>query len=490
MEKFVFDKEIFKRKFIQSSGIRNIAKNTTNGLDSICPTKSKNGNICRGYKSNELMIDTLHNIWGVSVDEKKGVDIETKLFEKIDKQVRFEPDQSKVVFTDFMRSMYFERSEGNNGNNLSLLRYQPASKLKDFGKFVADVLMDKQTKDMFLKILESECSPFDDVIDKAYEQLNILKNFSQVSEYARIFTEDLKELYIVMNIDFQNALDSRTDVQAEIEFLFSYYLFIYLSQIAIRLDNDLDDTKSESPYLLFKGAKEAISEDRDCVVRGWNKVKRKTRKVFKHLLVLNMLNCHDNSVPYYTYSDLFMLYDKNPDIRQDMNDAIDYLIQQYTQEYRYETDIEGEYVDFTKVPFSGYSMDPCENYKLKVRYLFQCVSFQLDEKKSRRDVVKYVADNYDHILKMRFVKNWGQLGYMVMISNDDLILMTQICQKASDKTDPERGIPLRDLFEEFRKRGLYMDGKTEQYIINQLIDINLIDSKCDSEEAQYVKRIQ
>ncbi len=58
------------------------------------------------------------------------------------------------------------------------------------------------------------------------------------------------------------------------------------------------------------------------------------------------------------------------------------------------------------------------------------------------------------------------------------------------KTDPERGIPIRDLFEEFNRRGLCMDGKTRQYIIDYLIDINLIDSKCDSEEAQYVRRIQ
>ena len=35
-----------------------------------------------------------------------------------------------------------------------------------------------------------------------------------------------------------------------------------------------------------------------------------------------------------------------------------------------------------------------------------------------------------------------------------------------------------------------MDSKTEQFVTNYLVQINLIDSKCDSEEAQYVKRIQ
>lgn len=129
-------------------------------------------------------------------------------------------------------------------------------------------------------------------------------------------------------------------------------------------------------------------------------------------------------------------------------------------------------------------------FKNKIKYLYDCVSLQLDSKQSRRDVVGYVAGNYNHVLKMRFVKSWGQLGHMMMISNEDFLTMVSICQRTSNKMIPERGIQISDLFEEMRKRGLCMDGKTKQYFIDYLIQINLIDSKCDSEEAQYVKRIQ
>ena len=48
-----------------------------------------------------------------------------------------------------------------------------------------------------------------------------------------------------MNEDFRAALSSRNDVIPEMEFLLSYYLFIYLSQIALRFDGDLEEKKSD-----------------------------------------------------------------------------------------------------------------------------------------------------------------------------------------------------------------------------------------------------
>ena len=170
--------------------------------------------------------------------------------------------------------------------------------------------------------------------------------------------------------------------------------------------------------------------------------------------------------------------------------ALDYIINQYTVVHAtYSTDEAGKFVNFSTIQKPD-SLDPVIRFKQKVIYLFKCVSLQLDSKQQRRDVVAYAEGNYNHILKMRFVKSWGQLGQMMMITNEDLITMISICQRTSNRMIPERGIQISDLFEEFRRRGLCMDGKTKQYFIDYLVQINLIDSKCDSEEAQYVKRIQ
>ena len=78
----------------------------------------------------------------------------------------------------------------------------------------------------------------------------------------------------------------------------------------------------------------------------------------------------------------------------------------------------------------------------------------------------------------------------MMFTNEDLINLISICERTSPLVVQDRGIQISDLFTEFQNRGLYMDGKTKQYVIDYLLEINLIDSKCDSEEAQYVKFIQ
>lgn len=208
------------------------------------------------------------------------------------------------------------------------------------------------------------------------------------------------------------------------------------------------------------------------------------------MIVLNMLNCHKNDSAYLSYSELYKIYEFRSEERKQMDEALDYIIDQYTVVHAtYSTDTPGEYVDFSQVKKPDES-DSVLRFRQKVIYLYNCVSLQLDSKEQRRNVVAYAAGNYNHILKMRFVKSWGQLGQMMMITNEDLITMISICQRTSDRMIPERGIQISDLFKEFKSRGLCMDGKSKQFMIDYLVQINLIDSKCDSEEAQYVKRIR
>ena len=494
MGEFVFDQNIFQKKFVQADGLKNRAKSTVTQCDSICPNNTKNASVYRGYSSAELLADTLHNVFGEVLSTKNTNNIENDLKEKMIEQLDYNDDPVlRDVFLELIESIYFDESNDLHALSAALLRYLPASKQKDFGKFVFDVLLDQETKDKFSSVVKSEANPLDDMVNSAYSQLNVLQELSLEQEYSRLFEQEFGELFMIMNKDFRTALDNVTDSMAEMEFLLSYYLFIYLSQIALRIDADLyvmPDRKVQERYPLFKGAKEGVSEDRECITNGWRRVEKKTQKIFKHMTVLNMLNCHKNDSAYLSYSELYRIYEFYPEERDQMDEALDYIIDQYTVVHAtYSTDTPGEYVDFSKVNKPDES-DPVLRFRQKVIYLYNCVSLQLDSKEQRRNVVAYAAGNYNHILKMRFVKSWGQLGQMMMITNEDLITMISICQRSSDRMIPERGMQISDLFEELRLRGLCMDGKSKQFMIDYLFQINLIDSKCDSEEAQYVKRIQ
>lgn len=492
MAEFVFDKSIFQKKFVQTDGFKNRAKSVVSHCDSICPINTDNANVFKGYTSTELLADTLHNVFGEVLSAKNAPSIREDLRKKVIENLEFEDDSLKNVFVDILESMYFGENTDTNFSSTSLLRYSPASKQKDFGKFVYDVFLDDVTKSELEKVIVSDSNPLDDIVNNAYNQLNVLQVVPKEKEYSRLFNEDLSELFIVMNQDFRAALENPTDSMSELEFLFSYYLFVYLSQIALRFDNDLNNRVNhdvKQDYPLFKGAKEGVSEDRECIANGWRRVEKKTQKIFKHMIVLNMMNCHTNEFPYLTYSDLYRIYEKNASERPILDDMIDYIIDQYTVQHTHDTDVDGVNVAFPPLEAKDQTSET-ELFINKVKYLYECVSLQLDSKTYRQNVVSYVAGNFNHILKMRFVKSWGQLGHMMMISNEDIITMISICQRTSERMIPERGIQISDLFEEFQRRGLCMDGKTKQYLINYLIQINLIDSKCDSEEAQYVKRIQ
>lgn len=489
MSIFVFDKNIFQKKFIMGSNFKNRAKSTASDCDSVCPNNSDSGNAYKGYLSQELLSDTIHYLKGEVITDKKIDDLEAKLESEIEKQVSFANNELQGIFRDVITSFYFEKNENNDRESVSLLRYQPASKAKDFGKFIADVFLEEETKVKFLDVFDNDKNPLDEIVSNSYMSLQILKSLKNDREYTRIFTEDLEELFSLMNKDFRAALDGRNDIVGDMEFLLTYYLFIYLSQIALRLDNDLDDREKDECIVYFKLAKEPVSEDRDCVSQGWKKVERKTSKIFKHLIVLNMLNCHDNKTPYMTYSSIYKAYEENVAERSEMDAAVDYIIEQYTKVYIHDTDTPGINVDFSRIKLNE-GDTPVDSFRKKIQYIYNCVSFQLDSKNYRQNVVSYVASNYNHVLKMRFVKSWGQLGHMLIINNEDLIRMIQICQRSSNRMDEDRGIQISDLFAEFASRRLYFDGKTKQYIIDYLVNINLIDSKCDSEEAQYVKRIQ
>lgn len=490
MSVFVFDRDIFQKKFVMGNNFKNRAKSMVTNCDSVCPMNSDNGNIYKGILSRELLSDTIHYLKGEVITDKKIDDLDAKLEDEIEKQVSFESEELRTVFKDVINSFFFANNCTSGHDSMSLLRYQPASKAKDFGKFVIDVFFDEMTKQKMLDLFDNNDNPLDEIVSKSYMGLQVLKALKTEREYTRVFSDELHDLFELMNKDIRSALDGRGDISGDLEFILTYYLFIYLSYLALRLDGDLEGRKPDNNIVYFKAAKEPVSEDRDCVAQGWRKVERKTNKIFKHLIVLNMLNCHDNSLPYDTYSSLYERYRQAVESRDTMDEALDYIISQYTEVYKHDTDIPGVNVVFPEIPPVQENELPEERFEKKVQYLYDCVSLQLDSKGYRQNVVSYVASNYNHILKMRFVKSWGQLGHMVIISNEDLIRMIQICQRNSERMDPERGIQISDLFVEFSNRHLFMDGKTKQYVIDHLVDVNLIDSKCDSEEAQYVKRIQ
>ena len=72
---------------------------------------------------------------------------------------------------------------------------------------------------------------------------------------------------------------------------------------------------------------------------------------------------------------------------------------------------------------------------------------------------------------------------MLNISEEMLIFLTKICIKDHDQ------VRLKDVFEEFQRRGVFLDDLSKDQVTDYYERLNLIEKKSDSGDAKYVKRI-
>lgn len=88
----------------------------------------------------------------------------------------------------------------------------------------------------------------------------------------------------------------------------------------------------------------------------------------------------------------------------------------------------------------------------------------------------------DELFNKYFYKHGGSLGKLNSLNQRQVLLLTAL-------SVGESRLELNRLWEEFEKRGVYLDHKTREVIIDLLDSLNYIEKKSDSGDAQYVKPI-
>lgn len=138
----------------------------------------------------------------------------------------------------------------------------------------------------------------------------------------------------------------------------------------------------------------------------------------------------------------------------------------------------GDYKGFSDIqyPLAGTETDKAVNH------LFKCV-YQQFLNTDRKRANQFYNEKFTEFCKSRWVKNRKKSGLVLNLTERDVIFLTKICLRAEEK------IRLNDLFKEYEKRGIYLDGTSKEYLQEFFTKLNLIDKKSDSGDAQYVKRI-
>ena len=381
----------------------------------------------------------------------------------------------KVVLKSMIKEIFFDENGNINTFHPRLLNYINMPK-GDYNlglaKFLYDVLLNDEEGN---KVKEKIKECFDYKPENVMELL-ILTNLPQLkddkesessykcicSNVSSLFKEDL---------DF--ILNDPELFIKEFENLLKYYYFFYVSQFAIKTSNFFDSNRETTEEVYFNLDWESTSKSRMSYIRGWRMLESNLKPLFSHVNILEMLNANDDIEDKYDYIDI--------------NEAIDRLSEDDSSVlYKNIMNVKNCYISAVKdVDWDNYvEVDKYKDNKIKqeIYDLFKRIDYQFI--KSGRSPRHLAYRNwFEEYCKSNFLRRRGSLGYTLNITQERLLFITNLCIKYKEK------IKLKDLFEEYKRRGIYFDRDSQSKIVDLFEKLNIIEKKSDSGDAQYVRSI-
>lgn len=468
------DIELFKKKFqvkIELNNIDNYIKNEHNKLYKIVPFK--------GSKNPEYIITSFENVvnaYIMNICGTKKVNLsKDDLIKKTHSEIICN-EESQEFLNQVISNIFFNEEENINTSNISLNEYKTCTNTEtEIGNFIADIMGNKEN---IANIINNNSENYSyNALEEFF--LNLIKNTSiknklNKKEYIPlvlymqdVFLEDIQ--FLMSNRDLAN--------QHTIELLELYY-FNYISQLSFILNKFLRGTPNEYTKFYYALDWETMSKTREAST-SFSYISRDINTLFSHAILLEILNTNSLNVStnYYTLSE-----DLKNNITKD---------EEYASKIKQVSDI---YISCLKLPKESLNSlhDSMQELKssasistkteLELRYLFNGIykSFEGSDKKS---INNGYVNQFMSFCKNKKCKKRGSLGFVLNISQNDLIFLTKL---SVGQSQTKR---LTDVFFEFERRGIYLDKNSRNEVIKFYEKLNIIEKKSDSGDALYVKRI-
>lgn len=421
--------------------------------------------------TSDKTVDSFDNILGAfirtlySLDAPKEIDRDS-IIKNICSNVECEGN-SVLSLQSVIKELFFIDEHTIRCTSFNMFKYTPASKneqkISEYliraicdENAIINALKDSQTANNILDLMVEEHLP---MLQSMENKTNYLSLFPFIKQY---FTKDLIFLIKDKNTDYNGIIS-----------LISYYYFFYTSQVILYLNKFCLGTTEITP-VFFCVEWEKTSISRECFSRGWKQIDSKLKTMFSHAVLLEMLNQTSETEKKYCYSDILEEYKNATLEKQHMIFAeIEELKNNYTTKY-----IEQDGFTFEQGNYQANDIDSL------IRGFFDDIMLQFEkDKTSRRRANEAYPNSFNAFCKSNLLKRFGRCGNMLALSEELLVLMTKIA--IGDK----KQVRLKELFGEFRNRGIYMDKQTQECVVNFYEKLNLIEKKSDSGDAQYVKGI-
>lgn len=325
------------------------------------------------------------------------------------------------------------------------------------GKFLSNVY--PLDEELLTKINEGNTNPilkriFSDLRSEGsvrgpQEKKKIIGYFSNLQS---LFLEDIKHL----------ATNNKFFIES-FELVLMHYYFTYITQFTLQCGRL--DTSMQFLFPQFYTYELApVSKTMDGYNYGWNRIKNEKNHLYYNVCLLTHLN-FSNDEKAYTLKEIGEKL-----TIESLDELLDW-IETYSRVGKLED--KDNLLEGIKIR---------KNAEEVIVYYQRCIGQYYKINKSANASADRYDLSIDEVARRYFLKKRGPLGNVLNITQDFLIVMCAICIK-------EEKIHVNKLFEEFQKRGIYLDRTNKEYILKVLGDLNLIIKQSDSGDVQYVKSI-
>ena len=392
-------------------------------------------------------------------------DVQKKIIDDEDITVK---DDDKVILLNMIKTLFFDENKKLLPLNLEFCKYIDCCTSEEkIASYIFDTLSNDNTIE---KLVESKISRYkynvlENYLTDKLPKLKDLKRdtntyFPMCRHISSVFMDDFS--YMLKNANVAN--------EYFVDFLELYY-FHYTTQICFKLKRFFSKSQEENTPLYFSVDWEKTGKNRNCYNYGWQYLQPELKNMFSHAVVLEMLN-QDKSLSNYDYSLIADDLAANPHKDDEYSAMVRSVSDLYLNSI---SDCEA----LNRVERKNGSHFKTE---MEIRYLFDCIKKQFEESVRKRANDAY-TQKFENFCKQRRLKNRRTMGLMLNLTERDLLFLTQISIK-----DEER-MKLNKVFEEFEKRGVFLDNSSKASVAEYYEKLNLIEKKSDSGDAQYVKRI-
>lgn len=396
-------------------------------------------------------------------------DSDVVLNENISEIINFSEQSSEQFFKHFLDKQI---ESMNHGSIDSIQQFEKISLAKnkneqkgeiDYINFFYDIFIrgeEEKVKAIFEKVDNSH------IINEVLNELSLHNRSTQEKEKQtdrmyRLFFPDFKKQFLQ---DIDVLTQNSTFFFEKVASLFAHYTVVAISQTILQTNHVSNFKENEFIPVYYILHWEKAAKWRQSYSEGFKRLKDGMRDFYAHEHVLNILAYNtfsdEQNTFYHDYKNMFD--DLGPAATQEFIQSIyQWLDTVYetkkrkeAQRYTEEKTLDDAFQDMLSAIQKGVSKEINSRYPMA----------------------------FEKLITQFFRKHGGSLGSLLSLNREQLLLLIAI--SVGDKR-----IKLNELWDEFEKRGVWLDYNSKKEVMNELDKLNYLEKKSDSGDAQYVKTI-